>query len=64
MLMRHNQEMFTSLLHLTMIGTKKHGVGFENKMGPFSIHDPSKFSLVVLIEIKHVCFPTFLVVGW
>jgi hypothetical protein len=26
-----------SLLHLTMISTKKHGVGSENKMGPFSL---------------------------
>jgi hypothetical protein len=29
----------TNLLHLTMIGTKKHGVRFKERLGPFSLHD-------------------------
>jgi hypothetical protein len=54
----------TSLLHLTIIGTKKHGVGSKDKLGPFSLHDASRSSLVVPIETKHVGFPTPMVVGW
>jgi hypothetical protein len=34
----------TSLLHLTMIGSKKHGVGSKDKLGPFSLHDASKLT--------------------
>jgi hypothetical protein len=48
----------TSLLHMTMIGTKNHGVGFENKLGPFSLHDASRSSLVVLADIRHARFLT------
>jgi hypothetical protein len=46
-----------------MIGTNKHGVGSENKLGPFSLHDASRSNLVVFTKIGHVCFPTPLVVG-
>ncbi len=34
----------TSLLYLIMISNKKHGVGFEDRLGPFSLHDASKSS--------------------
>jgi hypothetical protein len=27
------------LLHLIAIGNKKQGVGFENKLGPFQLHE-------------------------
>jgi hypothetical protein len=47
-----------------MIGTKKPGVGFNDKMGPFSLHDASRFRFTVLVETKHACFLTPLVVGW
>jgi hypothetical protein len=47
-----------------MIGTKKHGIGLKDKMGPLSLHDASRFSLMVPTETKHVCFLTPLVVGW
>ncbi len=30
---------FVDLLHLITIGNKKWGVGFENKLGPFWLHD-------------------------
>ncbi len=43
-----------------MIGTKKHGAGSKDMLGPFSLYDASRSSLMVLIEIRHVCFPTFL----
>jgi hypothetical protein len=46
----------TNLLHLIMIGTKKHGCGFEDRLGPFSLHYASRSSLVVLTKIGHVCF--------
>ncbi len=52
----------TSLLHLTMINTKKHGVGFENRIGPFSLHDASRSSFVVPTKTRHVRFSTPLVV--
>jgi len=55
---------FTSLLHLTLIGTKKHGVGFENRLRPFSLHDASRSSLVDTTKNIHVCFSTPIVVGW
>ncbi len=54
----------TSLLYLTMIGTKKHGVGFENRLRPFSLHDASRFSLTILTENEHVCLFIPLVVDW
>jgi hypothetical protein len=44
-----------------MIGTKRHGVGFEDRLGPFSLHDASRSILLVLIKIGHVCFLTLLV---
>jgi hypothetical protein len=47
-----------------MIGTKKYGVGFKDKMGPFSLHDASRFRFAVPTETKHACFLTPLVVGW
>ncbi len=52
----------TSLIHLIMIGIKEYGVGFEDRLGPFSLHDASRSSLVVPIEIAHVHYPTRLVV--
>jgi hypothetical protein len=51
-----------SLLHLTMIGNKKNGVGFENRLGPFSLHDALRFNLAVLIETRHVHFLNPLIV--
>jgi hypothetical protein len=51
-----------SLSHLTMIGTNKHVVGFENRLGSFSLHDASRSSLMVLTKSIHVCFLTPLVV--
>ncbi len=39
----------TSLLHLTMISTKKYGVASKDRLGRFSLHDASRFSLTVLI---------------
>ncbi len=53
-----------SLLHLIMISTKKHGVGSKDKLGPFSLHDASRSSLITPIQTKHVSFPTPMVVGW
>ncbi len=53
-----------SLLHLTMIGTNKHGVGFEERLGPFSLHDASKSNFMVPIEIGHACFLTLVVMDW
>ncbi len=50
------------LSHLIMIGTNKHVVGFENRLGPFSLHDASRSSLMVFIKIKHVRFLIPLVV--
>ncbi len=38
------------LLHLIMIGTKKHGDGFKDSLGPFALHDASKSSLAVLAK--------------
>jgi hypothetical protein len=52
----------TSFIHLIMIGIKEYGVEFEDRLGPFSLHDASRSSLVVLIEIGHVHYPTRLVV--
>jgi hypothetical protein len=43
-----------SLLYLTMIGTTKHGIGSKDKLGPFSLHDSSRFNLVVPTNIKDV----------
>jgi hypothetical protein len=45
-----------------MIGIKKYGVGFENRLRPFSLHDASRSNLVVPIETRHVHYPTPLVV--
>jgi hypothetical protein len=52
----------TSLLHLIMISTKKHGGGSKDRLGPFSLHDASKSSLTIFIEIGHVYLPIPLVV--
>jgi hypothetical protein len=46
-----------------MIGTKKHGVGSENRLGPISLHDVSR-PFVVPIKIKHACIMIPLVVDW
>jgi hypothetical protein len=54
----------TSLLCLTMIGTKKHGVGSKNKLRPFSLHDASRSNLAIFIETWHVHFSILLVMGW
>ncbi len=47
-----------------MIGTKKHGAKSKDWLGPFSLHDASRYNLKVPIEIGHVHFPTPLVVDW
>jgi hypothetical protein len=39
-----------------MIGIKKHGVGFENRLGPFSLHDASRFNLEIPTETRNVHF--------
>jgi hypothetical protein len=39
-----------------MIGTNKHGAGFKDRLGPFSLYNASRFSLVVPIETRHVHF--------
>ncbi len=54
----------TSLLHLTMINTNKHGVGFEDRLRPFSLYDASRSSLMIRTEIGHAHFLTPLVVDW
>ncbi len=46
----------TNLLHLIMIGIKKHGVRSKDRLGPFSLHYASRFSLMVLTQIGHACF--------
>jgi hypothetical protein len=48
----------TSLLHLTMISTNKHGVGFEDRLKPFSLYDASRSSLAILTKIGHAHFLT------
>jgi hypothetical protein len=45
-----------------MIGTKKHDIKYEDRLGPFSLHDASRFNFAVIIKIGHVRFPTPLVV--
>jgi len=45
-----------------MIGTKKHGARFEDRLRPFSLHDASRSNPIVPIETKHACFLTPLVV--
>jgi hypothetical protein len=52
------------LLHLIVIGTKKHGARFKNSMGPFTLHDALRSNLMVPIEIGHVHFLTLLIGGW
>ncbi len=54
----------TSLLHLTMINTNKHGVEFEDRLRPFSLYDASRSRLMIPIEIGHAHFLTPLVVDW
>ncbi len=39
-----------------MIGIKKHGVGFEDRWGPFSLYYASSSNLVVPTKIGHACF--------
>ncbi len=36
-----------------MISTKKYGVGFKDKMGPFSLHDASRFMLTY--DVMTIC---------
>jgi len=47
-----------------MIGTNKHGVGLEDRLGLFSLHDASKSNFMVPIETGHACFLTPLVMDW
>jgi hypothetical protein len=54
----------TSLLNLTTINTKKHGVGSKDRLGPLLVHDASKSNLVILIETRHVHFLTPFIVDW
>ncbi len=49
---------------MTIINTKKHGAGSENRLGPFSLHDASRSNLIVHTEIGHVHFLILLVVDW
>jgi hypothetical protein len=63
MLMHQNQEsvwvsIITSLLHLTMISTEKHGARSVDRLGPFSLHDALRSNLIVPTKTKHVHFPT------
>jgi len=46
-----------------MINIKKHGVGFENRLGPFSLHDTLRSSLMMPTNIGHASFATPLVVN-
>jgi hypothetical protein len=52
----------TSVLHLIMISTKKHGVRPKDRLRPFSLHDASRLSFIVPIETGHVHFLIPLVV--
>jgi hypothetical protein len=54
----------TSLLHLTMIGIKKHGVGFEGRFWPFLLPDASRFNFAILIKTRYAHFSTPLVMDW
>jgi hypothetical protein len=54
----------TSLLHFIMIGTKKHDVMSKYRLRPLSLHDASRYSLMVPIETRHAHFLTPLVVDW
>jgi hypothetical protein len=47
-----------------MIGPKKHGVGFEDRLGPFSLHVASRSNFEVLIKTRYVHFSTPLIVDW
>ncbi len=53
-----------SVLHLTMIGTRKHGVGSKDRLEPISLDNASRFGLMVPIETKHARFSIALVVDW
>ncbi len=53
-----------SVLHLTMIGTRKHGVGSKDRLEPILLHNASKFIFMVPIETRHVRFSIALVVDW
>jgi hypothetical protein len=45
-----------------MIDSKKHGVGFEDRLQAFSLHDASKFNLAIPIKSGHARFSTPLIV--
>jgi len=47
-----------------MIGTKKHGARFEDRLGPFSLHDASRSNFAIPTKTRHVRFLTPLVVDW
>jgi hypothetical protein len=47
----------TDLLHLIMIGNKKQGVGFEDRLGPFWSHDASRSNFTIPINTRRLCFP-------
>jgi hypothetical protein len=49
---------------LIMMGNKKQGVGSEDKVGLFWMHDVSRFSVMVPIKTRCSCFPSFLALGW
>jgi hypothetical protein len=48
---------------LIVMGNKKQGVGSKNTVGPFWMHDASRFSLMITIEIKQLRFPSPLALG-
>jgi hypothetical protein len=41
---------------LIMMGNKKQGVGFEDKVGTFWMHDASKSRLTIPTDIRRFCF--------
>jgi hypothetical protein len=45
------------LLYLIMIGNKKQGVEFENKLGPFQLYDASRSTLTIPSKTRCPCFP-------
>jgi hypothetical protein len=54
----------TTILHLTMIGIKKHGVGSKDMFEPISLDNALRFSFMVLTETRHAHFSIALVADW
>ncbi len=47
-----------------MIGTKKHGARFEDRLRSFSLCDATRSNFAIPIKTRHVHFLTPLVVDW